>query len=224
MGHDGGMSLLITVRGSAEQRFAAERAVVVLAAVVEGDDKATVMTEATAVQRPLTEQLAELAGREAVTTWSSDQVHVFSHRPWDGEGKRLPVVHTARVQVQAEFVDFERLSGFLDYWSGKDGVEVQGITWDVSAKNRRTYEADVRKAAIDDALAKAQTYATATRRGKVVAEEIADAGMLSGHAESGGPVPMMKAVAMDVGGGGGLVLTPEQILVAVEVDARFRAD
>ena len=70
------------------------------------------------------------------------------------------MVHVARVQIGAEFVDFERLSGFLDYWSGIEGVEVGGIAWDVRVKNRRSYEAEVRKAAVDDAVAKAQSTPT----------------------------------------------------------------
>src|SRR4051794_18059454 len=134
------MTLDITVRGSAEQHFTAERALVSMAAAIEGADKQQVFTDAVAIQEPLAKQLAELVELQAVGTWSSDQVRVYSHRPWVGDGERGPMVHVARVQVGAEFLDFERLSGFLDFWSGKDGVEIAGITWDVSAKNRRAYE------------------------------------------------------------------------------------
>jgi uncharacterized protein YggE len=218
------MTLDITVRGSAEQHHPAERATISLAAAIEGTDKARAFADAVAIQDPLTAQLKDLVGLDAVTTWSSDQVRVFSHRPWDGDGQRGPTVHVARVQVRAEFTDFERLSGFLDHWSGVDGVEVGGVAWDVSAKSRRVFEAEVRKAAVDDAVAKAQAYANAVRRGKVVAVQIADPGMLAGPGE-GPSHPMTKAAfGLADGQGAELDLTPDEIVIRVEVDARFRAD
>jgi uncharacterized protein YggE len=219
----GGMTLDITVRGSAEQHHPAERAIVALAVAVEGLDKHKVFTDAVEIQEPLSGQLKELVGLQAVQTWSSDQVRVFSHRPWDGDGKRGAMVHVARVNVRAEFADFERLSSFLDYWSGVDGVEIGGIVWDVSAKNRRLYEVEVRKAAVDDAVTKAQAYADAVRRGKVVAVQIADPGMLSGS--GGAPAALHQAAAFGPEAGGTeLDLSPEETVIRVEVDARFLAD
>ena len=224
MGQDGRMTLDITVRGSAEQHHTAERAIVSLAAAVEGHDKQTVFSDAVGIQEPLTAQLKELVGRHAVQTWSSDQVRVFSHRPWEGDGRRGDMLHVAKVHVRAEFTDFERLSAFLDHWSGIDGVEIGGIVWDVSVKNRRVYEAEVRKAAVDDAVSKAQSYANAVRRGKVVAAHIADPGMLSGSGDA--PVPLFRSAAFGGADAGGpeLDLTPEEIVIRVEVDARFLAD
>lgn len=224
MGQDVCMTLDITVRGSAEQHHPAERAVVSLAAVVEGHDKQAVFTDAVDIQEPLTEQLKELVGLNAVQTWSSDQVRVFSHRPWEGDGRRGEMLHVAKVQVRAEFTDFERLSSFLDHWSGVDGVEIGGIVWDVSVKNRRTYEAEVRKSAVDDAVSRAQSYANAVRRGKVAAAEIADPGMLSGLGEM--PAELHHRAAFGAGDGVApeLGLAPEEIVIRIEVDARFIAD
>ena len=216
------MTLDITVRGSAEQHHPAERATVALAAAIEGPDRAVAFSSAVAIQDPLAAHLKELVDIHAVTTWSSDQVRVFSHRPWDGEGRRGETMHVARLQVRAEFTDFERLSGFLDHWSGVDGVEIGGIEWDVSSRSRRIHEAEVRKAAVDNAVAKAQTYANAVRRGKVVATQIADPGMLAGPGDAGAE-PMLKA-AFAGAQGPELEMAPEEIVIRVEVDARFRAD
>lgn len=226
MRQDGRMTLDITVRGSAEQRYPAERAIVSMAAAIEGLDKQKVFADAVAIQEPLVSQLKELVELRAVGPWSSDQVRVFSHRPWEPDGKRGQMMHVARVQVGVEFTDFERLSGFLDFWSGTEGVEVGGIGWDVGVKNRRSYEAEVRKAAVDDAVAKAQSYANAVRRGKVMAVQLADPGMLVNPGDGGGPIPMMAKAGFDASSEGGpqLDLTPAEIVIHVDVDARFVAE
>ena len=222
--HDGRMSLEITVRGSAEQHFAAERATVTLAAAIESTDKQQVYDNAVSVLEPLVTQLRELADRGAVSSWSNDQVRVYSHRPWTGDGVRGELQHVARLKISAEFIDFERLSGFVDYWAGRDGVEVGGIEWDVTARNRRAYESDVRKAAVDDAITKAQAYADAVRRGRVMALQIADPGMLNGGGDQM-PIPMTLAGSgMRDGEPRGLDLTPDDIVIHVEVDAHFTAD
>lgn len=223
MGQDGAMTLDITVRGSAQKWYAAERAVLSLSAAVEGLDKQQVLTDAVAIQDPIVDQLHELVDRGAATTFDSEQVRVYSQRPWGPDGTRLPLTHYANVAVQAEFVGFERLSGFIDYWAGRDGVEVGGIEWDVTVKNRRVYEADVRRAAVEDAVTKAQGYADALRRGRVHATRLADPGMLQDLPPS--PVmPMAKLAMAEHTGGPQLTLTPGQIAIRVEVDAKFIAD
>ena len=218
------MTLEITVRGAAEQRFEAERATVMLVTSIESTDKQQVYDDAVSVLEPLVMQLRELADRGAVTTWSSDQVRVYSHRPWGADGIRGETQHVARLQITAEFTDFERLSGFVDYWAGRDGIEISSVEWDVTVRNRRAYEAEVRKAAVDNAITKAQAYADAVRRGRVTALQIADPGMLNGGAERS-PEPLYLAASMnDRSGGPSLDLTPEDIDIHVEVDAHFVAD
>lgn len=217
------MTLEITVRGSAEKHYPAERATIVVAASIEGLDKEKVLRDAVAIQEPLSKQLAELVERGAATTWSSDQVRIYSQHPWGPNGERLPLTHFANLSATAEFVDFERLSGFADYWAGKDGVQIGGISWDVTPKNRRVYQSDARRAAVDDAVAKAQAYSDALRRGRVQAVQLADPGML--RPSEGGP-EMRMAKSFDMGGSEGpqLQLAPEDIQIYVEVDAKFLAD
>lgn len=217
------MGVQITVRGVAEARHPAERALVRLEAVVEGTDRADVRDRAAALQEPLAGHVRDLAALGAVDTWSSDQVTVHGSRPWVGDRRSEEVVHTASVQLRAEFVDFERMNGFLDHWAGVAGVEVLPVEWDLGVRSRRVLEAEVRKAAVDDAVTKAQTYADAVRRGRVVALQLADPGMLDGR----GDAVVVGAVArgLDVGADrSGIALVPEDIVVRVEVDARFQAD
>ncbi len=217
------MTLEITVRGYAEKHYPAEIAEVQLSAAIEGHEKEQVLHDAVAIQKPLTKQLAELVEKGAATKWSSDQVRVYSRHPWGPNGERLDLTHYANLSVSAEFTDFERLSGFIDYWAGKDGVEIGGVAWDVTARNRRTYESDVRRAAVDEAVAKAQSYADSLRKGRVHAVQLADPGMLH-HDHVRPEFAMAKSALMDSGASSQLQITPEDIVIFVEVDAKFLAD
>lgn len=214
----------ITVRGAAQEQYAAERAIVTLAAAVEAGEKQPAYDRALSVQQAITAQLTELADRSAVIDWSSGNVSVFSHRPWrdGGDSPAGELIHTARVEVVAAFTDFDRLGGFVDYWAGRDGVEIVGIVWDVLERNRRLYESDLRKAAVEDAVNRAQSYADALRRGRVVPTRIADPGLLD--AGGGGPAPLALRMESAAAGGVGLQLTPEPVRIQVVVDAGFAAD
>jgi uncharacterized protein YggE len=215
------MVVEIMVRGEAEQRYPAERAVVTLAASFEDGAKQTVYDAAVSAQQAITAQATELANRGAVSTWSSEQVAVSSYRPWlDGDRRGEPV-HVARVGIAIEFVDFTRLSGFLDYWAGRDGVEISGIAWDVLERNRRTYESELRKAAVSNAVSKAQAYADALRRGRVLPTRLADAGLLD---PAGGSMPYALKAEASMAEGGGIRLTPDSVLIRVAVDAGFTAE
>ncbi|MCL3817027.1 SIMPL domain-containing protein [Aeromicrobium wangtongii] len=157
-------------------------------------------------ERAIVSMTASVDLADAVQAWTGDQVRAVGH-------------HGAQVEVRAEFDDFERLNKFLDHWSGVDGVEVSGVEWDVSVASRRRYESEVRKSAVDDAVAKAQAYADAVRRGRVVPVEIADPGMLAGSAPAA-PVLAASGGARDRRP----VLVPAEIVIRAEIDARFRAD
>ena len=216
------MVVEITVRGEAEARYPAERGIVTLAAAVERAEKQQAYDQAASVQQAVAAQLTELADRGAVLDWSSDQVSVYSHRPWRDDGEReQPRPRRAggdhrRVLRLRPARRVHRLLGC------RDGVEIAGIVWDVLDRNRRVYENELRRAAVDDALNRAQTYADALRRGRVVATRIADPGLLD---SGGGPRPYaLKMESAVADAGGSLQLTPEPVRIHVAVDAGFTAD
>lgn len=166
------MALEITVRGFAEKRYAAERATVTLSAAVEGLDKQKVYADAVAIQDPILDQLTELVGRDAVTSHDSDQVRVYSQRPWGPDDARLPLTHSATVV---------------------------------------------------DAVLKAQAYSDALRGGRVHAVHLADSGMLN-ESSASVDIPMAKMAMAVSGDAGGLVLAPRELVIRVEVDAKFITD
>ncbi|MDL9938953.1 SIMPL domain-containing protein [Gordonia sp. ABSL1-1] len=212
--------LQIVVRGTARDRYRAERAVVELGVHLEDADKATVYSRAVGVHAELTTALGRLRDAGAVTRWSSDSVRVYSYRPSNAAGKRLDPVYTTRIRVDGEFVDFEKMSAFLDRWAGVEGIDVGDVSWDVTEENRRGYERELRARAVADAVAKAQAYADAVARGPVVATELADPDMLNHQP----PQPMMmRAMAVADASGSALELRPDDVEIAVAVDARFVA-
>lgn len=213
--------LEVTVRGRAQRRYPAERATVSLAANIEGTDRETVYRRAVELQGPLTADL-ERQHPGAVSRWSSDQLRVFSFRPYSEKGKR-PLMYRVAIKVEAEFIDFEQLSTFLDRWAAHDGVEVGGTDWDVSEDNRRAYEAALRADAVADATAKAQAYATAAGRGAVTAVQLADPGMLTDDRPVARPM-MARMADGPMGAPPALELRPDDIELVVAVDARFVAE
>lgn len=214
--------LEIIVRGQARQRYPAERATVGLSATLEGADRDDVYRRAVAVAEPLGADLRRLQEAEAVTRWSSDQLRVFSYRPYSETRTRRPR-YRAAIAFDAEFVDFEQLSAFLDRWASSEGIEVGYTHWDVTEDNRRRYEAQLRREAVGDATLKAQAYAEAAGRGQVTAVQLSDPDMLdSGHRSA----RAFQLAAAPVGGAPApeLDLRPDDITLAVSVDARFLAE
>lgn len=218
------MTLQISVRGHAMSTYPAERATVQLAAVFEGGDRERVFSDAVALADPLAKELQELVAAGAVSTWSAEQLRVHSHRPWLGDGKRGKLLHTARISVGADFTDFEQLSSWLNLWGGREGLEVGSISWDVTVCNRRRYESEVRRKAVDDAVSRAQTYADAVGRGEVIATKLADPGLLDGRGSEPEQVVRFAGASRSAGPAPELDLTPGNIEIEVEVDARFNAD
>lgn len=214
-------ALEIVVRGHASGRYTAQRAMLSLTADFSGTDRDEVYRSAVGVQERVTAALTELEGSDAVSTWHSDSVHVWSYRPVDPKGRPRDLLYVTQIRISAEFVDFERLSAFIDEWAGVEGIDIGGVRWDVTDESRRTHERELRKLAVDDAVSKAQAYADAVGRGPVVAVQLADPDMLPSDP---GPMRAMVAGAAPGGSAPALELRARDIEISVSVDARFVAE
>ncbi|CAM2808955.1 SIMPL domain-containing protein [Skermania piniformis] len=161
-------------------------------------------------------------GRAAVTWWSAGRLRTSSERPWNKDGKILPLIHRADVDVEVKFRDFTALSDWVSA-STRDitGFRIQRVRWALTAKRRDELAGLARVRAVRDALARAQLYADALELGKVAPVAIADVGMLggslyppnepSGGYQRGASIPKEQ----------GAELVPEDIEVSAAVDARF---
>lgn len=217
-------ALEVVVRGHARRKYAAERATVAVAASLDDAERTDVYRRAVALQDRLITDLRNLHDGGAVNKWTSDQVRVFSYRPYAKNG-RAQLRFRVDIRVEAEFGDFEQLSMFLDRWAVEDGVQIGTIDWDVTEQNREAYEAELRQEAVRNAAIKARVLANAAGRGEVTAVQLADPGMLQAQAEYGALRAMAMAASAGMPGGGPtLDLSPDDITIGAAVDAKFVAE
>jgi uncharacterized protein len=225
------MTATITVQGTHTAWFDAERATVHIAASFDGPRRDAVFAAATQAAADTSALITPLVDKDGgpVTWWSSDRVGVWSERPWNNDGKRLPLVYHATIGLQAKFSDFDALSRLIEQVAVMEGVTVGGVDWDLTDE-RRVAETDaVRRAAVADAVQKAATFAAAAGLPTPSVIAVADPGMLGDGGTGGGVAPVayermaFKSQAMDASGGAALGLSPEQIQVSASVDVRFSA-
>lgn len=217
--------VVITVRGYHEARVAPEEGVVRLSVRSEGPERGGVVERISALAEPLREDLATRKKQGGVREWSSQRVSVWANRPWNAEGKQLALVHYASVEFSAVFTDFAALSWWVTDIAERDGVQVDGVEWQLTRATAKQAEADVATEAVRVAVDRATAYAQAIGLASVTPLEIADVGLLGDSGPSPAPMEqMMKAsFAADAGGGSTVELQPEDIMVTAAVEARFSA-
>ncbi len=221
---------IITVQGEHSAWYPAERATVRASIQVDGPKREAVFSSAVSASDAVRTSIETLFDKQTgpITWWSSDSVRVWSDRPWNNEGKQLPLVFHAAVDFSAKFLDFDALSRWVEAVAAIEFVTIGSISWDLTDATRTSVTTEVRSRAVKDAVAKATVYAQSIGLGSVTAIALADPGML-GDPSAGGaaPAPMMRAAmkmqAFDGGGAPTLALKPEEIAVASVVDARFIA-
>ncbi|MEZ5190570.1 MAG: SIMPL domain-containing protein [Schumannella sp.] len=117
------MTATITVRGSHTALFDAERATLSLSAGFQGPDRKDVFARATSLAAEIAALITPHLDADAgpVTRWAADRVHVWSERPWNTEGKRLPLVYHASLGARAEFSDFDVLGRVIEQLAVVEG-------------------------------------------------------------------------------------------------------
>ncbi len=222
---------IITVQGEYSAWYPAERATVRASIQVDGPKRDTVFASAVSASDAVRATVEALFDKQTgpVTWWTSDSVRVWSDRPWNNEGKQLPLVFHSAVDFSVKFLDFDALSRWVETIAAIEFVSIGSIGWDLTDATRTSVTTEVRSRAVKDAVAKATVYAQSIGLGSVTAIALADPGMLGDPSAGGGaPAPMMRSAAMkmqafDGGGAPTLALKPEEIAVASVVDARFIA-
>ncbi len=218
----------ITVTGTGRADLPPERATLTLTAGFEAGDKRQVLERTTTLVQALTAELGRLRELEpAPTTWSAVlPIGTRSWRPWSDQGAVLPMRHAASATIQVKFADFRALAAFADTWGGVEGVTLGGVEWTLTQALQQRTEREVLAEAVEHARERAQTLATAGGGGTVRCLEIADPGLLSQRAAAEmAPMAMYAGrSAKDMGGGEGIEIAPQDVVVEAVVHARFVAE
>ncbi|MBX3067424.1 MAG: SIMPL domain-containing protein [Cryobacterium sp.] len=221
---------LVTVQGSYSTFHPAERATLFVSVSFDGSKRDAVFAKANSAADDIRKRVSALHNEKTgpVTKWSSDQVQVWGSRPWSQDGKQLPFVYHASIGFNAAFSDFAALSKLVEQLASIEGVSLGSITWELTDARLKALTTEVQAKAVQDAAAKAKSYAKAAGFKKVQAVAIADPGML-GNSGSSAEAPRLKMAAMRSFAGREadavpeLSLKPEDIEVSASVDARFEA-
>lgn len=219
------MTTTITVSGDAESTHAAEVAIAHLTVSIDGPDRDVVLTRAGGVHSLVLAGLEVLqsAAGPAVSSHSSDRMHVTAQRPWNADGNQLDLVYTAAAGIRAEFTDFDALSSWLAQVATLDGVEIQTIDWSLTPETRESARADAQRDAVATAVRSAEVYAASLGLTKVTAVAIDDAGLLGVDPAPAGQPKLLAAMRSADASGGGITLRPGDITVSASVHARFDA-
>ncbi|MDQ2660957.1 MAG: SIMPL domain-containing protein [Actinomycetota bacterium] len=218
------MPTTIAVTGRAEERIAPELGVVSLSVGAQGPGRDEVAARTSTEHERLLAAVRELEASGALDTWSAGQLRVWSYRPWNAEGRQLPVVHQASADVEVIFADLARLGEWVGQSAASAEVTIGGIDWRLTDATRRRVQEAAQRGAVADALAKARVYASALDLGTPVVTELADHGLLSVTPMPIAHAPMMMRTAADVGGAPATEFAPAQLVIEASVDARFTAE
>lgn len=219
------MATVIAVRGTAEERIDPELGAVALTVGVSEPDRDTALARTTEARERLIAEIRELEAAGALDTWSAGQLRVWSHRPWNNEGKQLPLVHQTSAEVEVVFTDLERLGEWVSGAGVGDTVAVGGIDWRLTDASRRRVQELAQRAAVADALEKARVYASALGLGAPAPVELADTGLLTAHQapQPRGERMFAMAASADMGAGSGAEFAPAKLVIEASVEARFEA-
>ncbi|PRY69515.1 hypothetical protein B0I08_102190 [Glaciihabitans tibetensis] len=217
---------IITVQGNFSALYPAERVKVSLSVHHEAPERGPAFSAAVASAQVVRESIERVqdASAEAIARWSSDSVQVWTERVWSNDGQPGAQVFHARVTATVTFGDFAALAPWIEEVAAVDGVAVDALEWALTPARLTGATTEVRSRAVQDAVTKATVYAQALGLATVRAIAVADPGMLGEQGQGGAnPVAKFSRVASVSQSEPALSLTPEQIEVSAEVDARFTA-
>lgn len=208
----------ISVRGEGERRAAPTRAVIAVSAHAVDPDHQAAYDRAVAASAQVSAEIVDLpAGARG--SWSVGEVATYVDRPWTEQGRGVPE-HHAVVAARVEIVDLSRVGALVDAWGTRDGLELGGVTWDISPAERAEAERQARIDAVAAAARRARDLAEAIGRTTIRVCQLADTGLLG---EGGRFGPESRSMAMAAGGGAAVGLVPADVVITAVVEARVLA-
>ncbi|HIZ36613.1 MAG TPA: SIMPL domain-containing protein, partial [Candidatus Ruania gallistercoris] len=211
----------ISVHGRATHSHRPERAQVRIAITLEGQDRAAVLAESTEAHRAVTEQAREHVDSGAATWWGAEQVRSQSVKEYVKDSDTTITKFRATSQVLVRFQDFDALGAWVSSVGQRRGVNLQGISWELTQQARRAAEAEVRRAALTDAVRRAADYAAVLGSGTPELETIYEEGLRPNTTGGpGGPAAFAaRAGGGAPGGGAAVTLQPGDVDVTAVLSA-----
>jgi uncharacterized protein YggE len=206
----------ISVRGTHSVTLPPQQATVYASVSADGPAPGPVMqlVAATLAEVSATLQTRHDPAVGTVMRYAVEQIRTGAHRPYNQDGRQLPLVHTASATVTATFTDFDDLAAWIEHTAGLDGVGVNHIEWALTDDRRIAVERETRRQAVWDARQRAQDFADALDLDPVLVRSISDPGV-------GGPPQPKVMMARAMAGEPEIALRPEDVEVTAQVEATF---
>lgn len=217
----------IAVEGHARRTHPAELGTARLSVSFAGALRSDVLAAAARVHGALVEQARAHTEAGAATRWDASSVHAFAYDEWVKPsadlGEQKVRRFRARAGVTVRFADFDVLSTWLAEVLEIDGVDLEGVDWDLTDDTRASLLAVVRAEAARETVARAHAYAAALGLGTVRPIAVYEDGLRpsAGPGGSGHPERRMFAMAADAGQ---VELSPADLEVEARVTADFETD
>lgn len=219
----------ITVTGHAERSIAPNRCVVQLNIEFDAGTRAEAADATTASAAAFSDVIRALEKETAgpLRRWSLDQVQHSRYRPYHPQGKKLPWNYRSTATATVTFRDLDAVASFVDRASAIEGVNVTHLEWKLTRTAHAKAVSRVRDLAVRDALAKARGYTRSLGCKRIEAVALADPGMLNAGQRPDFGTPVMRAMAASAplqdAERSAIELTPENLRITADVEARFEA-
>ncbi|TID23561.1 gb [Venturia nashicola] len=235
--------LIINVDGTSTISRRAERAVVSIQVSSSGPDQQQVASEVTAVAKTLQTMLRELStlgvpsgsaaadSAKAITHWSMNTLstgsymiyHDSDRKNHDSERQKSRQ-YNAHISFETKFADFTLLGRVCTDLAKMRFVSVRNIDWRLTDKTKASLVAMSRKLAVDDAISKANDFASAVGKATVTAVEINTDS--NGYGRSAGMFGATRAYA--AAGAAeredALNFEPEDVDLSCSIQVKFEAE
>ncbi len=221
----------ISVQASHEQWLRPEIGRLRARAAAEAATKEEVLTKVTDVVTTFSAELKRLAGLEVapVRDVIVRPITTSSWRPVN-RGRMQPPIYTANATMQADFTDFTALADIAAKFGAIDGLNLDLVEWRLTDATQERAEHEGLTAAVGAAKDRALVMARAAGATSVRCLQLADPGLMSDPSRQAAPVMydamasgMMRGKAMSAEVQG-IEIAPEDLMVAVQVQARFATD
>ena len=222
--------LTIQLDGVSKTHWPAERCVLSITIRSQDEFQANVSNEVKKTSNELQELFRKLSPRTEeglpsptapVTIFSMTSLRTSTWIPKDKNGNPLPAIYEASTTFTITFRDFAKLAEVTSELFLKPFVSIDSTDWRLTDQTRELAETQTRKAALRDAIKKADEYADVLGV-RVVAREVIDLGSSSRRLT----VQTARRVAREVRSDGveGLTIEPEEVEVFQRVDVKFVAE